>query len=202
MRHSALLTAAALIALPLAAQQRDSVRATPPGTPRGMMGMGMRQGMQGEGMGGMHRLHAFMPAALIEHEAHLNLSSQQVTRLEQLRDAAKAAHDAAQGQAQAHMQEMMRALTAATPDSGQVRAHFVAHHEAMGQAHWAMLRSALQARAVLTDAQRQWMEGWAAAMAQHQQHEGMVGMMQGQGMGPGHDGHTPGQPQPRRPPNQ
>ena len=196
MRHSTFLAAAALVAMPLAAQQRDSVRPIPPGAPgMGMMRMGPGPGMH-EGMAGMQRLHAFMPAALLEHKDHLTLTAQQVTRLEQLRDAAKTATEAAQGQAQAHMQQMMTALGAARPDSAQVRAHFLAHHEAMGQAHWTMMSSALQARAVLTDAQRQWMEGFAAAMAQHQQHEGM-GMMQGQGMGPGHVAPGPGMQRPQ-----
>ena len=39
-----------------------------------------------------------------------------------------------------------------------------AAHAAMGQAHWAMLSAAAQARAVLTETQRGGAQGWADSM--------------------------------------
>src|SRR5262245_56221202 len=192
MRHSALIAAAALFALRLAAQQREPARPmTAPGAPaQGMTRMGPPG--EDEHMGGMMRLHAFMPEALLEHREHLQLTAQQVTRLEQLRDAAKAAHETAETQSQQHMQQMTAALGAANPDTAQIRAHFNAHHDAMGQAHWAMMRSALQARAVLNDGQRQWMEGFVAAMGQHEAMMGEMGIKREHGAEAGH-GHAPGE---------
>jgi len=41
----------------------------------------------------------------------------------------------------------------------------------MGQAHWAMLSAAAQARATLTDAQRQKIDAWVNAMEQRAAHD-------------------------------
>jgi hypothetical protein len=58
-------------------------------------------------------------------------------------------------------------MAAPAPDTTAVRQHFQAAHAAMGNAHWAMLRAAAQAKAVLTEAQRGRVEGWADAMESH-----------------------------------
>lgn len=168
-------------AMPLAAQQRDSVRAM--GHVHGA-GMGQGQGhgrqtmgggmmMMEEMMGPMHRGMAFAPARLLEHQEQLVLTPQQVTRLTQLRDAAKSAHDAAHHEAMQHMQELAKVQAAAAPDTAALRAHFMGHHDAMGRAHWTMLRASSQAKAVLTDGQRGRVEGWADAMQMHREHGAM-----------------------------
>jgi Spy/CpxP family protein refolding chaperone len=191
MRGMSLLLALA-VAAPLAAQQPDSAKkpAMPMGGHRGMMGPGMMQGdMQGmmghmqmmQGMMGpmMHSM-AYTPASLLMHKDQLKLTDQQVTRLTALRDAAKTAHDAAMNDMHTHMQEMLPLMDAATPDTAKIKPHFQAVQAAMAKAHWAMLVASAQARAVLNDAQRGWVEGWSDAMG----HQGMMGQggMMGRGM--------------------
>jgi len=143
----------ALAAAPLAAQE-------PAHPAHPAQGMPMMQEM----MGPMMRTMAFAPAHLLERKDVLVLTPQQVTRLTALRDAAKTAHDAAQADAKTHHDELARAMAAPAPDTAVVRQHFQAAHAAMGNAHWAMLRAAAQAKAMLTEAQRGRVDGWADAM--------------------------------------
>jgi Spy/CpxP family protein refolding chaperone len=199
MRRMSLLVALA-VAAPLAAQQPDSAKkpAMPMGRAPGMMG-GQRGMMQGDMhgmmgammgnmpmMGAMMRGMAFNPGSLLMHKDVLQLTDQQASKLTALRDAAKTAHDAAMGEMHTHMQEMMPLMSAATPDTAQIKPHFQAALAAMAKAHWAMLVASTQARAVLTDVQRARVEGWADAM----QHRGMMegGMMMRR---PGRDSTPP-----------
>jgi len=119
-----------------------------------MMQQGMMGGMMEEMMGSMMKSMAFTPAHLLERKDALELTPQQIARLTAIGDAAKPAHDAAHNEAQAHMQEVGKAMQAAAPDTAAVKMHFQGAHAAMGRAHWTMLSAAAQARAVLTDAQR------------------------------------------------
>ncbi|HJS43791.1 MAG TPA: Spy/CpxP family protein refolding chaperone [Gemmatimonadales bacterium] len=159
-----------LIALPLAAQ--DTVRPRPPGPgPRAGMGMHGPHGdhmmrMMGDMMGPMMRVMAYEPAHLLAWKDSLQLTNAQVTKLTAIRDAAKSAHDAAAGGAKTHMNAVAQAFQAAAPDTNAMRAHFNEAHAAMGKAHGVMLSAAAQAKAVLTDAQRQRVDAWANAMQQ------------------------------------
>jgi hypothetical protein len=65
---------------------------------------------------------------------------------------------------------MRAVLAAATPDTARARRLFKAHHDAMGEAHWAMLQAGAQAKAVLSDAQRARVDGWADAMHEGHHH--------------------------------
>ena len=123
--------------------------------------------MMREMMGPMMRTMAFAPDHLLGRKDALALTPQQVARLTALRDAAKTAHDAAQADVKTHHDALAQAMAAPTPDTVAVRQHFRAAHAAMGNAHWAMLRAAAQAKAVLTDAQRGRVEGWMDAMEMH-----------------------------------
>jgi Spy/CpxP family protein refolding chaperone len=170
MRKMSLLAATTfLCALPLAAQQ-----------PGGMGGMMRGQGMRGAMMPGMDsmmapmmRSMAFSPGHLLSQKAALHLTGEQETRLTALRDAAKSAHDAAAGQAKMHLGEMEEVMHAAAPDTAAVKHHFDAAHRFMGEAMWAMMRSAAQARAILTDGQRQQVQAMADSMAAHPMQGGM-----------------------------
>ena len=115
----------------------------------------------------MHRAMAFAPDHLLGRRDKLGLTAQQVARLEALRDAARVAHDRAHTAAKLAGDSLGAALGAAAPDTVLARRLFRAHHDAMGEAHWVMLRTAAQAKAVLTEGQRGRVEGWADAM-----HEG------------------------------
>lgn len=158
MKHTLGLAVLGLAA-PLAAQQPGMM-----GRDHQMMShmMQMEQ-MMAPMMGAM----AFTPDHLLARKDSLNLTPQQITRLTTLRDAAKSAHDAAAAGAKAHMEAMAQAMSAARPDTAAVKQHFQAAHTAMGNAHWAMLAAAAQARAVLTDEQRARVDRWASTMMDH-----------------------------------
>jgi hypothetical protein len=166
------------VAAPLAAQQPDSAKKmTMP------MGQGMGQemmrhpgempGMMGqmmEMMGPMMRTMAFAPDHLLARKDALELTPVQVTRLTALRDAAKTAHDAAHTDMQTHMGAMAQTMKASAPDTTALKQHFQAAQAAMGRAHWAMLSAAAAARALLTDAQRGRVDGWADMMEMQGNH--------------------------------
>lgn len=127
----------------------------------GMPGMMMSMGPE---MVGAMRVLIFAPEHLLARKDSLGLSTQQVTRLTALRDAAQARHAAALADAKPHLQAIEQGAAAATLDTAALKTHFEAAHAAMGGAHWAMLSAAAQARAVLTDAQRAKAKAWADSM--------------------------------------
>jgi LTXXQ motif family protein len=181
MKHMRILLVLA-VAAPLAAQQPDSAK-RPMTMPMGQGMMDRAGGMEMHGemgmmaqmmemMGPMMRTMAFAPDHLLARKDALDLTPQQVTRLTALRDAAKAAHDAAQTDMRTHMDAMAQTMKANAPDTTALKQHFQATQAAMGRAHWAMLSAAAQARGVLTDAQRGRVDGWAD----------MMQMMQGERM--------------------
>ncbi len=155
------------IAAPLAAQ--DTTRPQPRG-PGPHAGMGMHgdamMGMMREMMGPMMRIMAYEPGHLLAWKDSLRLTNDQITKLTAIRDAARSGHDAAAAAAKTHMNAVSHAFQATAPDTNALRAHFTEAHAAMGNAHWAMLSAAAQAKPVLTDAQRQRVEAWANAMQQ------------------------------------
>ena len=166
MSHRWMLIALACAA-PLAAQQPDSAKRMPhPGMGRGGMmmqhpGMGMDEMMMGDStmihamMGSM----AYMPQHLLDMKDTLHLTADQVTRLTGIAQRAKTARDAALAAARPHLEEM-----AAAKDTADMKHHFMAAHDAMGQAHWAMLGAAAQAKDVLTAAQRAQVQAWVDSM--------------------------------------
>lgn len=152
------VTAAALavLATSLAAQEPHSMRHE--------SHMDQMEAMMAPMMSAM----AFAPDHLLSRKDSLALTPQQVTRLTTLRDAAKAAHDAAAADAKTHVSAVADAMRAAAPDTVALKQHFDAAHDAMGKAHWTMLSTAAQARAVLTEEQRARVERWAARMHEHE----------------------------------
>jgi Spy/CpxP family protein refolding chaperone len=111
---------------------------------------------------------AYTPNHLLDHRDSLQLTSDQVTRLTTIRDAAKSSHDAAAADFKTHMDELSTAFQTASPDTSALRPHFDAAYAAMGKAHWAMLAAAAQSRAVLTDAQRQKVDAAVKSMMQRE----------------------------------
>jgi Spy/CpxP family protein refolding chaperone len=152
MRHVlGLAGLAMMVALPVAAQAPGNG----PGPGRRGEGMGPGSAMA-PGRGDM----AFAPARLLARNGELQLTAQQITTLTAIRDAARRATEAAGAQARRHMDELKVALDAPAPDTGAVRTHFLAAHEAMGQARLAMLVAGARAKGVLTDAQRTQVAAW------------------------------------------
>jgi Spy/CpxP family protein refolding chaperone len=129
-------------------------------------------GMQ-EMMAPMAQVMLYTPQHLLPRKDALGLTADQVARLTALRDATTAAQDAAMTEAKTHLEELQAAAEAASPDTTAVKTHFQAAHVAMGRARWQAIRSALEARALLTDAQRTKLKAWAdsmqAWMRQHRQ---------------------------------
>ncbi|HYT72917.1 MAG TPA: hypothetical protein VEK78_16135 [Gemmatimonadales bacterium] len=175
--NAGLVLAALVAAAPLAAQQ--------PGKPDSMHhGMMMAPGAMGQMMDGsmmqhmgpaMMKMMLYAPQHLLARKDALGLGADQVTRLTALSDGTKTAHDAAMAEAQTHMKAIEEVANAAPPDTVALKTHFQAAHAAMGKAHWAMLASAAQARAVLTDAQRAKVRAWADSMqAWTEQHRRMM----------------------------
>lgn len=167
----------ALAAVPLTAQQPakpDSLRHPMMG-PGPMSGMMMDNAMM-RGMGpAMMKVMLYTPQHLLARKDALGLSPDQIARLTTQRDAAKAAHGAAMAEAKPHMEAMGQAANGAKPDTLALKTHFQATHAAMGKAHWAMLASAAQGKAILTDVQRAKVQAWADSMqAWMQQHRQMM----------------------------
>ena len=150
---------ALLVAVPLAAQQpmaADSEHHAHGGM-TAHEGMTMEGGMMGPGMPDMMMMMGGMeysPEHLLALNGELSLSAQQIMALTALRDQAKKSHDGLMDKMKTHMDELRTALDAASPDTTAIRTHFLAAHDAMGQAHLAMLITNARAKAILTDAQR------------------------------------------------
>lgn len=153
MNTSLLLLALAFGAAPLVAQQ-PAPRHEMMGDPMDMQDM----------MAPMMQVMLFAPQHLLARRDALGLTADQVGRLTALRDAGQAEHDAAMRDARAHLLELRQAANAPAPDTSAVKTHFQAAHSAMGKAHWLALVAAMQAKAVLTDAQRTKLQAWADSM--------------------------------------
>lgn len=168
----------------------------------GMMGMqGMGGGMM-MGHGQMPRVNVFQPAHLLARKDVLELSADQVGRLEALQASAEKTSKDAQAAARARHEELAEAVAAPGADPKSVRSLFDAAHAAMAKAHWTKMETALRAKAVLSEAQRARVQGWADAMGMQMRGrmgEGMKGP--GMGMGPGMmgPGECPRQPTPETP---
>ena len=160
------------LAAPLAAQQSDSMHHPMMGAGHGMT---MDDPMM-ERMGpSLMRMMLYTPQHLLARKDALGLTPDQVGRLTALRDGAKAARDAAMAEAETHLKELEEVANAAKADTAALKTHFQAAHNAMGKAHWTMLASSAQARAVLTDAQRAKVQIWADSMqAWTEQHRRMM----------------------------
>lgn len=163
----------ACTAVPLAAQQPQAMghhhmmgQPCVMGQPCPMMPQ-MQQ--MGHMMAPIMRAMAFTPDHLLANKDSLKLTPQQITKLTTLRDAAKATHDASGAGVKTHMDAIAQAWTAAAPDTAALRSHFLAAHEGMGKAHWAMLAAAAQARSVLTAEQRARVDQWATEMHRREQ---------------------------------
>jgi LTXXQ motif family protein len=165
MNAKQLLAALVLGTAPLAAQQ--------PAPPIGHM-TGDPMAMQ-EMMGPMTQVMLYDPQHLLARKDALGLTGDQVGRLTTLRDASRAVQQAAMSEAKAQMQELQQAVSASAPDTSVLKAHFQAAHAAMGKAHWMALASAVQAKGILTDAQRTGLNVWVDSMqAWMQQHRHMM----------------------------
>ncbi len=170
MKTLTLITAAmCLVAAPLAAQ-KDTTHGQHPMPARGRMGPAGQDmmAMMREMMAPLMPIMAYSPDALLYRRDSLKLTSDQVTKLTAIRDAAKPAHAAAAADFKTHAGAVASAFQGASPDTNAMRPHFDEAHAAMGKAHWAGLAAAAQAKAVLTDDQRKKVDAGVAKMMQRE----------------------------------
>jgi len=163
-----LIPLAVVCAAALAAQQPDTAKPAHPGMGgHGMMmahpGIGMDEMMADPAMeqmmDAMMGSMVYAPRHLLAMKDTLHLTADQVTRLTAIAQRAATAHDAALAAAKPHLTELSQAT-----DTAAMKHHFTAAHDAMGQAHWAMLSAASQAKAVLTVVQRSQVQAFADSM--------------------------------------
>jgi hypothetical protein len=122
-------------------------------------GMGMDSSMMGSMMGNM----AYMPQHLLAERDSLKLTPAQVTRLQSIEQSMHSVHQAMWQQAQPHMRAMASVMSGSSPDSASLKRDFDAASAAMSAAHWAVVNAAVQARGVLTEAQRHQVESEAGS---------------------------------------
>lgn len=127
----------------------------------GPMGPGVGRQMH-PGLPGLGRLG---PAALVRFRQQLELTDEQVSRLEALEQPLREAHEQARQTIQEHQRQLREAWQADEPDGAAIRSHMQAIMQAEQQAQLAAVDAALGARAVLTDEQRGRLQGWIGARA-------------------------------------
>ena len=104
---------------------------------------------------------SFDPSRLLARKDALALSAQQVAQLTALENDAKPRLTAAARQIKTERAAIAAGLSAAAPDTVQLKRHYEALQTAAGNAHWARVSTSLKARAVLTAEQRGKVRGWA-----------------------------------------
>jgi Spy/CpxP family protein refolding chaperone len=131
----------------------------------------------------------YAPDRLVDRRAALNLTPEQVSRLESLAQEARTARAQADTAARTH-EEPLRALwDADAPDVRAIETHMQAANAARQAGQLAAARAAARAKAVLTPEQRGRVDGWR---------EGARAMVHRRGIGPRPD--RPGRMDgPRRP---
>lgn len=168
--------AALVAAAPASAQRPDS-------SMRGKMMM------KGDGMGPAHMkmMDRMMPAGkyaperLLAKNGELKLTARQISDLTALRDATRSTDSSLMASAKMHHDELTEVMNAGGADTAAIKKHFLAAHDAMGQAMLTRILAGAKARAILTDAQRKQVEAWPAP--------GMGGRgWQGRGPGAGPNG--------------
>jgi len=127
--------------------------------------------MMREMMAPLMRVMAYTPEHLLSRKDSLKLTPDQISRLTAIQNSAKSAHDAAAADIKTHLGGVSQTFQAASTDTTAMLPDFEAAHAAMGRGNWAKVAAAAQARAALTDAQRQKIDAWVNAMEQREGHE-------------------------------
>lgn len=99
-------------------------------------------------------LERFDPGALLRRSIELNLSDQQVETISQIRLDARTATQQARASYDSERAQLREALAGPEPDLGEVRSHFDAAQSFRSALSWIDIEASLQARQVLTAAQR------------------------------------------------
>lgn len=161
------LTSAALVAAlmaPAAAQAQQHQHGQQQGQGQ-KQEMGQMGEMQGGGMqmggglpGPLRGLVPFAPDNVLKMKAMLELTADQEKQLTALSAWAKKAGDEAHAPAEASMQSLRAELAKPEPNKESLQSFLVAHATAMGNMQWVRADAAMQAKALLTEAQRKHVE--------------------------------------------
>ena len=163
----ALISAALVAALmaPAVAQAQKHQHGQPAQGQKQHMGqMGGMQGMQGGmQMGGglpgpLRSLAPYTPDNVLKMKDMLELSADQEKKLTELAAWAKKAGDEAHAPAEASMKSLQAEMAKPEPNKESLRGYLVAHATAMGNMQWVRADAAMQAKALLTEAQRKHVE--------------------------------------------
>lgn len=177
------LNAATLLLVALPAMAQDAP--PPPAEHQMKQQMGQMHQMQmQQHMDPMAQVAAYAPPHLLERKEALELSDEQVSRLEALAAEFKEGHHQAMADAEEHHKQAMEIWMADAPDVDQLRAHAEAAMQAQQTAHMVLLVAAAQGKALLDAEQRGHVAGWLEAQ-QHMMHQHMQCGMEGkhEGMG-------------------
>ncbi|MSR07267.1 MAG: hypothetical protein EXR93_09415 [Gemmatimonadetes bacterium] len=133
--------------------------------------MGQMAGMTGmeEHMAAMASINAYVPAALLEKEVELALTTDQVAKLGTLASDVRQAKAKAQADHDAHHAQLAKVFEAAAPNATQVKEHARLAMAAMAEGHGAELAVAAKAKGLLTAEQRAKVDA-AAGHMEHGQH--------------------------------
>jgi hypothetical protein len=147
----------------------------------GMMSEGEHgmQGMHMQHMDPMMHVAVFAPPHLLEQGAALELTDEQVNRLEGLGNELMEQHHEAAAEAKQHHEQAMQLWEQEAPDVDQLRQHAQAALRAEENAKLALLTVAAQAKAVLTPEQQERVAGRMHQHMQHMMHQHMRQMMHG-----------------------
>jgi hypothetical protein len=178
-----LLNAATLLLVALPAMAQDAPPPPPEHQMRMKQEMGQMHQMQMRHMDPMAQVAVYAPPHLLERKDALELSDEQVSRLEALAAEFKEGHHQAVADAEAHHKQAMEIWMTDSPDIDQLRAHAEAAMQAQQTAHMVLLVAAAQGKALLDAEQRGHVAGWLEAQQHmmHQRMQGMQGMHQGMG---------------------
>lgn len=129
----------------------------------GAMGNAQGEGWVEPALAPINDALTFCPSRMLDQKDALELTPQQEVRLEALLASAQRAIEVAQSEAEQQSEALSVALRLGKPDVREVERRFRALHAALGSAHQVRLRTSIQARAVLTDEQREKVVGQFAA---------------------------------------
>lgn len=103
------------------------------------------------GLGGMQ---LFDPGFLLRRQSELSLTDAQVEQLTRLNTEAVTVREQARIAAVSQRAQLAEALASSEPDRREARAHFDSAQAAVSNLQWTAIRTALEARNVLTDEQQ------------------------------------------------
>jgi Spy/CpxP family protein refolding chaperone len=160
MRHTIPILLSLLMLAPLGLSAQQPPRARRPMMQQGMRQMQAPQRQMTQMAGWMGQEAVYNPAHLLQRRQALELTDDQVSRLEALAEETKQAHQQAQSEMQGRAEQLREAWGAEQTDPDAIRTRASSLMELQNNAHLVMLTSAAQAKALLTAEQRGRVTGW------------------------------------------